>query len=342
MSLTVTKLDRESLGNNKALFESSTFMQTLFWGDLKSEYGFKPIYFLIEKDDVRSGLVVMVRPIFKGYSLAYVPHGPAKEISLSSDLEEISSSLKPYLPKKCLFIRYDLLTGSTGDNYPLPLKGRLRKSSVSIQVPDTTVLNIEPTEDELLKAMHKKTRYNIKLAVKKGVTVREASIDEIDKWYDMYEVTAKRDAIAIHSKDYYKSVYNRSKNYENVDMKFLFAEHEDDLLAGIFVLIHGNAATYLYGASSNVKRNLMPAYLLQWDAIKKVKKIGCSSYDFFGIPPVNDSKHPMYGLYRFKIGFGGEIYHRHGCYDYSLSSLAMVFRILESLRNFYFKRIKKR
>ncbi len=124
-------------------------------------------------------------------------------------------------------------------------------------------------------------------------------------------------------------------------MHLLFAEHDGELLAGIFVLVHGDKSTYLYGASSNSKRNLMPAYLLQWEAIKLCRESGAKSYDFFGIPPVKDKSHTMYGLYQFKVRFGGEIVHRHGCYDYALSGLYYGFRLLESLRNFYYKKIRK-
>ncbi|MGL1890498.1 MAG: peptidoglycan bridge formation glycyltransferase FemA/FemB family protein [Spirochaetaceae bacterium] len=339
--LTVTPIKREELGNHQALFYGSNFMQTQFWAELKEEYGFKPYFFAVTVAGSVQGLVVMLRPIFKGLSLAYIPHGPSQDISTTENLTELSKSLKQYLPKGTLLIRYDLLAGTVGDVYPKPLKG-LSKSTVDIQVPDTTILDLSGTEDELLAKMHKKTRYNIKLAGKKAVTIREANISELDAWYHMYKITAKRDSIAIHSKDYYQSVYTRAKDSEHVDMKLFFAEYEGELLAGIFVMICGDSATYLYGASSNNKRNLMPAYLLQWQAIQTVKSLGCKSYDFCGIPPVNDKDHPMYGLYRFKTGFGGEIIHRLGCYDYNLSALAGLFNFVEKLRNFYYKKLRKR
>ncbi len=339
--LKVTSHNREELGENQAFFSGSNFMQSLFWAELKEEFGFKPYFFTITSDEHTEGLVVLLRPIFKGFYLAYIPHGPSTKLSSSDYLKSLSKSLKGHLPRGTVLIRYDLLAGTTGDVYPDRLKG-LKKSSVAIQVPDTTILDISSDEDIILKGMHKKTRYNIKLAGKKGVTVREASISELDTWYNMYEVTAKRDSIAIHSKIYYRSVYDRANASANVGMKLLFAEHEGELLAGIFVLICGSSATYLYGASSNSKRNLMPAYLLQWSAILMVKEVGAISYDFFGIPPVNDPDHPMYGLYRFKTGFGGEIIHRLGCYDYFISPIAKAFTVLEGLRNFYYKKLRKK
>lgn len=334
---TITAYNEKELDENQALFYNSNFMQTKFWGGLKGEYGFKPLYLIIENSVVKEMLVVLIRPVVSGFSIAYIPHGPSEALICDIELKVLSKKIKPFLPKKCMLIRYDLLLNKT-ENFKLH---GLKKSSVDIQVPDTTILNIAPEEDDILKGMHKKTRYNIKLATKKGVEIKEVDISELDRWYDMYMVTAKRDAIAIHSKAYYKSVYNRAKESNTTDMKLLFAEHEGELLAGIFVLICGNKATYLYGASSNNKRNLMPAYLLQWKAIQLSKAAGAEKYDFFGIPPTGDKGHSMQGLYSFKTRFGGDIINRVGCFDYSLTYLSIAFRNAEILRNFYYKKLRK-
>lgn len=328
--LIITPYKKEELGEKQALFLGSNFMQTLAWAELKEQYGFKPLFFIIEDEGIEEGLVLLLRPIIKGFSLAYIPHGPSNIICKNIGLKNLSKSLRTFLPKSTLFIRYDLLLP---ESESLLLKG-LKKAPVNVQVPDTTILNLEQDEDVLLSGMHKKTRYNIKLASKKGVDIKEVPISELDRWYNMYEVTAKRDSIAIHSKEYYKSVYDKT------NMKLLIAEHEGELLAGIFVLIQNETATYVYGASSNQKRNLMPAYLLQWYAIKLCKSLGAKYYDFFGIPPTDDKNHPMFGLYSFKVRFGGDLIHRAGCYDYNLTPLATIFGILERVRNFYYKRVR--
>ena len=335
--LSIKPLDKKELGNNQAFFYNSNFMQSKFWAELKSDYGFKPLYFLLDNSKSIEVLSVLIRPIVGNYSIAYIPHGPSEEFINNIKISEMSKELKKYLPKGCLLIRFDLLVTKDCE---IDLTS-LKKSAVDIQVPDTTILDIDKPEEDLLKNMHKKTRYNIKLAKKKAVVISEVDSTSIDRWYDMYKVTAKRDSIAIHSKDYYKSVYSKAKKSENSDMRLLFAEHEGDLLAGIFVLISGNKATYLYGASSNNKRNLMPSYLLQWSAIKLAKSLGATEYDFFGIPPSGDKGHPMHGLYRFKTGFGGRIVNRVGCYDYPLMLLSIPFRLLEVLRNYYYKKLKK-
>lgn len=331
--LTITPYKKEELGEKQALFLKSNFMQTISWAELKQEYGFNPLYFILRYNGVEEGLVLLIRPIFKGLSLAYIPHGPSSFLCKNTGLKLISKELKKFMPKGTLFIRYDLLLEDSDKTLDI-VKG-LKKSPVSVQVPDTTILNLDKDENIILSGMHKKTRYNIKLAGKKGVEIKEVPISELDRWYDMYEVTAKRDSIAIHSKEYYKSVYQKT------NMKMLIAEHDGDLLAGIFIIIQNDIATYVYGASSNSKRNLMPSYLLQWEAIKLSKSLGAKYYDFFGIPPTDDENHPMHGLYRFKVRFGGDIVHRLGCYDYNLTPIAIVLGLLERARNFYYKKIRK-
>ena len=119
------------------------------------------------------------------------------------------------------------------------------------------------------------------------------------------------------------------------------AKHENDTLAAIITLFTPYQATYVYGASCNIKRNLMPAYLLQWTAIKDAKNFGSKTYDFYGMPPRDDETHPMYGLYRFKTGFSGQNTHRIGSIDIATSPLYKPYKTAEKLRSFYFKKIKK-
>ena len=126
-------------------------------------------------------------------------------------------------------------------------------------------------------------------------------------------------------------------------LSLYLARHDGELLAGIIVARYRRSAYYLYGASSNAKRNLMPAYALQWRAISECKKEGAESYDFFGVPPAEDSDHPMHGLYRFKVGFGGTIVHRPGAYDLPLRrAWYSLFRRAERARAYYYRVIRKR
>lgn len=226
----------------------------------------------------------------------------------------------------------------------------LRKAS-DVQPPDTVIVDLSPEPDLILAAMKPKWRYNIKLAAKKNVIVSEEGLSGIDVFYDLYETTSRRDGIALHPKAYYKRLIEcaiardsaTASDSPPVDVRLWTARHEGQALASIITLFYGNQAVYLYGASSDEKRNRMPAYALQWAAMMAARDAGCTFYDLYGIPPVDDRGHPMAGLYRFKTGFGGLILHYAGAWDYVFQPVAYAaFRAIERLRLFWHKVIKKR
>ncbi len=133
------------------------------------------------------------------------------------------------------------------------------------------------------------------------------------------------------------------KKDDDVKISLYLAKHEDDYLAGIITLFCKREAVYLYGASGNIKRNLMPAYLLQWTAIKDAKEYGCPVYDFYGMPPTDDENHPMHGLYLFKTGFGGAIVHRPGSFDIPLDEKNYRLYIrAEKFRAWFHKKFLKK
>jgi lipid II:glycine glycyltransferase (peptidoglycan interpeptide bridge formation enzyme) len=170
--------------------------------------------------------------------------------------------------------------------------------------------------------MKPKWRYNIRLAEKKGVTVYQADEEGLDRFYALLRETAKRDGIAIHGKDYYGTLFSHRRDYAGAspgvpDIRLYLARQGEETLAAIITLFRGTAAVYLYGASSDRRRNLMAPYALQWRAMADAKAAGCLEYDLYGIPPREDPAHPMAGLYRFKTGFGGRIIHRSGSWDYA-------------------------
>ncbi len=210
----------------------------------------------------------------------------------------------------------------------------LRRPGVEIQPRATVLIDLTQDEEALLGAMKSKWRYNIRLAAKRGVTVEHAGIERLGAWYELYRETAERDRIAIHSEEYYRAVFELAvATSDSPDIKLLLAGHDGELLAGIVVASYRGRATYLYGAASNRKRNLMPAYALQWEAMRKAKAAGMRVYDLFGIPRSSTDRHRMQGLYRFKTGFGGRIVERPGCLDLPLQPLRYrAFRALERAR----------
>ncbi|MDR2901109.1 MAG: peptidoglycan bridge formation glycyltransferase FemA/FemB family protein [Treponema sp.] len=323
---------------------AENFLQSGFWGSFKACFGWNVRSFIIEwADETKTPLSVIRRRLMRGISFAYMPWGPQfpKGLNLSDEekscvLADLAKSLRELLPKDTVFIRFDPPWYSEGAETPAPQIGApFSRSGADIQPPDTVILNLEETEDAILEAMKPKWRYNIRLAEKKGVTIRRADEDGLQTFYNLFQATAKRDGIAIHSIEYYETLFSHCKNYpdQTQDIALYLAEHEGEAISGVIILFRGAESVYLYGASADHKRNLMAPYALQWQAIKDAKAASCTSYDFFGIPPNEDPSHPMAGLYRFKTGFGGKIIHRPGSWDFVYRpAVRKIFSAAESFR----------
>jgi lipid II:glycine glycyltransferase (peptidoglycan interpeptide bridge formation enzyme) len=246
-----------------------------------------------------------------------------------------------FLPKDTAFIRFDPPWYTEGAAAPPPaLFNPLSRAGADVQPPDTVLVDLSPPEEVILRGMKPKGRYNIRLAAKKGVKIRRAGEEGLPSFYTLLRETARRDGIAIHGIDYYRTLFAHCRDYPSgqerqnrPDIRLYLAEEGRDVLAAIIVLIRGGSAVYLYGASSDRKRNLMAPYALQWKAMVDAKAAGCLEYDLFGIPPGDDPKHPMAGLYRFKTSFGGRIIHRPGSWDYTYRPLVKeLFIRAEKLR----------
>lgn len=323
---------------------SRTFLQSGFWGSFKARFGWNARAFLVDwGDELKMPLLVIRRKLAPGVSFAYVPWGPELPDGFPEDdaarnevLSAIATGLRRKLPPDTAFVRFDPPWASRGAETPQPsIHEPFSRAGADVQPPDTVVLDLRAGESALLASMKPKWRYNIRLAERKGVSVRSAGADGLDAFYTLYRQTAVRDKIAIHGRDYYRALFFHGEGSElaRPDIRLYLAEHEGEALAAIIVLLRGDTATYLYGASSDSKRSLMPAYALQWRAIRDAVEAGCSRYDLFGIPPRDDPDHPMSGLYRFKTGFGGEILHRSGSWDYAYKPFATgFFRVAESAR----------
>ncbi len=328
------------------------WQQSAFWGRFKALSGMRPYAFTVDGRP----LLTLYRPLKGRWGLLYIPAGPDIAISTpeanaapweAAALMEIgravAGKVQEGVREKVVFVRFDPLWPlDTVDSRLVRYARPLRKARLDVQMPDTTILDITPSEEALLKGMKSKTRYNIRLAAKRGVVVSTDNT-RLKEWYELYKITAKRDGIAIHSLTYYENLFRLSAEDETADIRLMTAAYEGELLAGIIVSFYGDTATYLYGASSNAHREKMPAYLLQWEAIKAARSRGCSAYDFFGIPPTNDPAHPSHGLYRFKLGFGGAIVHRPGSWDLPVRPLLYrLYTAAERMRVWYYKKWKKR
>jgi lipid II:glycine glycyltransferase (peptidoglycan interpeptide bridge formation enzyme) len=345
----VTRVEAAGL---EALSARGSLLQSRFWAEFRGRLGWQPRAFSCSSGGRDFSLLVLLRPLPLRQRLAYVPHGPEvpdPELENGRLLAALAGALRPHLAG-CLFLRFDLpwaLPPRGGG--PDPTAGLraagLRKAPMDVQPPDTVVLDLGYEEESLLAAMKAKTRYNIGLAAKKGVRVEEGGAADLPAWYELYRQTARRDRITLHDYEYYRRQFELAQGGVaggGPELKLLLARHEGDLLAGILLAVHGRAATYLYGASSDAKRNLMPAYALQWEAIRIARRRGCLTYDLFGIPPSPDPAHPMHGLYRFKTGFGGRLVNRPGCWDFPYRRAAYAgYALAERARAWYYRRFRK-
>ena len=349
--------------------EASSFLQSDFWASFKAEQGWTPFRLRVELDldgAVREfPLLLLLRRLPAGFCFAYVPHGPEMEVAESDRsplLAELSRALRPFLPVTCAFLRFDppwYAAEAIGDEedglarptgVQRPAFGQpLRRAAADVQPPDTVLVDLRASEDAILAAMKSKWRYNVRLAAKKGVSVEEAGGESIPEFYELYRETSRRDRIALHPEGYYARLFSLAAERRAAglpgtpDLRLWIARHEGRALAAIVTLFRGEEGVYLYGASSDEKRNLMPAYALQWAAIRAAKAAGCSRYDLFGIPPTFDPSHPMAGLYRFKTGFGGTIAHRAGSWDFPLRRIAYEgYRAAERARAWWYKDFRKR
>ena len=311
------------------------------------------------------------------FSVAYAPMYPAfppQDVAQGSvgfaavfaqTLVDFAHQVSPLLPKDTLCLRFDpalefdtverrdafvhLFAHTRGRKTEWKMS-QVQKATSDIQPPDTVLLDLAPSKEEILARMKSKWRYNVRLAGKKGVTVRRfAAGDEgfaqaFDSFFALFMETSKRDAVEFHEKAYYQDLLEAgSKADQATRVRLYLAFHEGEALAGIVVLFCGEEAVYLYGASGNNKRNLMPAYLLQWTAICDAKDAGCTVYDLYGCPPTDDPHHPMHGLFLFKTGFGGALVHRAGTYDVVLKRhWYSLFSAAEKMRSWFYKVAKKK
>jgi hypothetical protein len=295
-----------------------------------------------------TGHTLVLRKRFaRFFTFLYVPFGAAELETLPQRGEALATlgmAIGRSLGGTDVFIRFDLPWSAS--SAPDPTRELGLHKGADVQVPDTVILDITRGEEELLAGMKPKWRYNIRLSQKRGVSVKDEGIAGLPVFMGLYKETARRDKIAIHPESYYRALFETASEVSSASgphLSLYVARYGEEALASIIVLHMGKRATYLYGASSEKHRNLMPTYALQWCAIREAKRRGAETYDFFGIPPDgHDASHPMAGLFLFKTGFGGDIVHRCGAYDVALHPVFYrMFRIGERLRLFWHKRIKK-
>lgn len=311
-------------------------LQSWGWGELKATAGWRALRLALwdeERQEIVAAAQVLQRtapfvPLWVGH-LAYVPKGPVIDWTQEALCETFFVQLNSYVRRQgALALWMDLGQEADTRDGEQVLKRLTTLPTVhvhpvrTIQPRRTILLDLEPSEETLLAQMKEKWRYNVRLAGRKGVTVRVAeTLDDVRAWYQLLRMTSERDAFGIHGLDYYLRTWEILPEHSKA--RLFLAEHNGQLLAGIFVGIYAQQAIYLYGASNNEQRQLMPNYLLQWEAIRWARQQGARQYDFWGIPETDDETEAMAGVYRFKRGWGGRVVQFLGCYEQIYRPLTM-------------------
>ncbi|HKJ40676.1 MAG TPA: peptidoglycan bridge formation glycyltransferase FemA/FemB family protein [Sunxiuqinia sp.] len=357
----------------EAITSTNILPQTPFWARIKNEQGFIPSGFQlrVSKDLINPAfpedrythedLLVLIKYVSPTQCFAYVPYGPKIEPNFENHgvfLEELSEVLRPHLPANCIFIRYDLIWENqwayeddffdhSGDWLGPPpghtqefrvnfstQNWNLKKSPSDVLPKNTFFLDLTKEENELLYNMRYNTRYSIRKANRDGIRVNEYGMEHLDTWNQLYQETALRHNMPQQEQDYFTSLFTKQDDHrDGVQVSLLMADHDGDFLASMFLVLSRKRGTYLFGASSSDQKQRSASYALQWEAIKKAKQHGCSEYDMFGSAPNLNQQHPLHGVHLYKKGFGGQLYHRMGCWDYPFSKKEYDLITAQELKN---------
>ncbi len=315
---------------------SGHLLQSWGWGELKAGSGWYPLRLALF-DEQQERIVVAAQVLCKSPRhlpprlgrLAYIPKGPIFGCSngdTSKFAQIFFTQLRPMLIKQgtvALQVEFaNELESEESKKLVRALEPLHFQKVPPVQPARTILLDLTQDEDRLLANMKEKWRYNVRLAARKDVQIRVAeTLEDVESWYALLQTTGIRDRFGIHSLDYYRRVWQIFVPREQA--RLLLAYHNEQLLAGIFVGFMAKQAIYLYGASSNEQRQLMPNYLLQWEAIRWAKQAGATTYDFWGIPETDEQSEAMAGVYRFKSGWGGRIVRFAGNYECMYRPVAM-------------------
>ena len=321
-------------------------LQTSGWGQLKQQFGWREdgVALLDAQGQVRAGALLLLRGA-AGLTIAYTPKGPLTDWSdraLTTEL--IAQMIETSRRRGAALLKIEPELPDTPTNRALLHSYGFQPSRQTIQPRSTTMIDIVGDEETILQRLKSKWRYNIRLAKRKEVVVREATPADLPAINALMQVTGTRDGFAVHSADYYTAAYHLLVPQHAV---FLLAEYAGQPLAAIVVAAVGKTAWYLWGASSDRERNRMPNHALQWAGIQWARHRGATVYDFWGIPddigkvamglthgdgsgtsvddlPLDLEHTPageLWGVYRFKQGFGGKVVRYVGAWDLPINRL---------------------
>lgn len=351
MRIVTDEKDRQAYKEFLEKHERCNFQQSPEWAKVKENWINEIVLAEDESGKIIGAVSILIRKIPIFGNIMYSSRGPTCDIHDISVMKQLTDGIKE-LAKKYKAIVYkaepDIL--SSDEEYRkivtslgYKIKDDAKNFREEIQPRYVFRLDIKnKTEDEIFAGFHSKTRYNVRLAIKKGVEVKEGTREDLKDFHKIMVETGARDGFIIRPLSYFEKMYDEMAPEH---MKLLMAYHAGKPISGVIPIFYGNKTWYLYGASSNEHRNLMPNYLLQWEMIKMAIARKDDVYDFRGVSGVVDENHPQYGLYRFKKGFGaaftefvGEVYIPFKPFTYSLYKFSeKTFRNLRGLKT----RLKK-
>jgi lipid II:glycine glycyltransferase (peptidoglycan interpeptide bridge formation enzyme) len=288
--------------------ENPHILQTAEWGELKRAFGWD-VERIISGE---SGIQILFRRLPLGFTVAYAPK-PVISEQLSVKNDQFWAEVDAVCRKKhAVFLKIEPDCWDSDNCSLFTDHSSLVTSPHNIQPPRTIIVSLDGSETDILNRMKQKCRYNVRLAEKKDVTIR--AWGDLDGFHRLMEVTGGRDGFGVHSREYYQKAYEL---FHPVGVaEILVAEFESRPLAALMVFALGKRAYYLYGASTDEERNRMPTYLLQWRAMQWARERGCTEYDLWGVPDADEAtleaqfetRHDgLWGVYRFKRGFGGQV-----------------------------------
>jgi peptidoglycan pentaglycine glycine transferase (the first glycine) len=348
-----------------AALPGAHFLQTWEWGQVKSHFGWHPLPKIWRNEHgepVAAALVLQrtlpIRGMAARLSLLYVPKGPLlnwQDADLRqrvlSDLEILARQRGAIFikidPDVCVGTGYPGQPGSLEDATGTQVVCNLAQlgwhfSDEQIQFRNTVLIDLKPDLDTLLAKMKQKTRYNIRLAERKDVSVRPGRLDDLKLLYRMYVETADRDGFVIRDERYYLDLWTTFIRAGLAEP--LIAEVDHEPAAAVVIFRFGGGAWYMNGMSRPAHREKMPNYLLQWEALRRAKAAGADTYDMWGAPDVFDESDSLWGVYRFKEGFPGEVVRHIGAWDLAVRPVMyrLYTQILPRLLDWMRQRGKER
>ena len=319
--------DRERFDAFVARSPLADALNSWAWGDVKRASGWTPRRLLVEEagEVALAAQILETRPVRGAPPILYCPRGPVLDYGRVDLLRQFANDVRRR-SSGAVFLKCDPGVERDSDAAAALVAAGFRPAGGSgfggVQPKAVMVLDLSLGLDKVEEGFHKKWRYNIRLAERKGVVVAPVEREELPVFYDILVETARRDGFLIRGREYFETLHDMLA--PRGQFRMFLARYGDTPVAGAILLCFGSRATYTYGASSNEHRNVMPNHLMQWTMIRWAHENGYQVYDFRGVSPMRDGQPVeahLAGLNRFKEGFGARYVEYAGEHDLPLRPL---------------------